>query len=297
MIDENVIAHLLFNNVEPNTFNSFIDLKVFYINPAQFNFVQLYIAQKFETFDLKQFDFEKEQPWFKHLLSNINTLKNKYLDEQLLLKSEYLQNISDRILSNTCTDEHKAWLLTRNITDKEIEKYHISSVENLSNKKVINSRINIFTRTLANIPNEYINGIIFPCIKNNSVFNIIIRNIDDTSVYIKFSNCCPEAVFFNIDHLYIPNNTVYLCEGVFDAIAIEQQGHNAVAFSSGVPYIEQLTIILILTMKYNLKLKLMFDNDVVGRKISYIIKSLCEDSVEEIPYDSNFKDPAEFFNK
>lgn len=292
MEKERLISSLLFHNVENNTFGNFLnsDLSFFGITNDEFMSNVVYVQEKLNSLNFSEFEFSSKDPWFKDKKADFNELYEKYLEERYAPKSKEIREITGILLHNELSNQNKESLLKRGLTEEEIKKYHISSVSKLdeSIKQKINAKVNIFTRTLAKT-NEYLDGVIFPCIYDAEIFNVIIRNLDEKTIpYIKFSNCCPPAVFFNIYHLY-HEQEVYLCEGVFDAIALERLGYNAVAFSAGCPYLEQLALLLSIC-KGQVKLKLMFDNDSVGRKISFIIKNLYENS-EEVSYEG--KDPWE----
>ena len=105
------------------------------------------------------------------------------------------------------------YLETRNINKEAIEKYHL------------------FIALDNNIKRLYI-----PIFKNKEVIGYIGRLIENTEQEApRYKNNTGTIEIFNSDYLkekVLQEEKIYICEGIFDAISIEEQGKKAISLNS-----------------------------------------------------------------
>jgi DNA primase len=139
----------------------------------------------------------------------------------------------------------------------------------------------------------YKHKLVIPFYKSGKLVFIQGRRLDTGTP--KYINCSLPLVLFNIDKLFKlkKGDTVYVCEGVFDAMILEQNGYNAVAIlgvqgfkPEWVDRFKELNTVLCL------------DNDTAGEEETKDLASVfmskgIEVKAKELP--TEFKDVTDYF--
>lgn len=140
---------------------------------------------------------------------NENTTQNNIIPEEQ--KAEVKQYID-----TNCTPEAEQQAI-KTLSSRCIEKEIISKYKVFIGKDMMNN-----------------NRVIIPILENGEYTAYIGRAIDNTNKY-KYINSKGKMTAFNIDYIKQQpgtDKTIYICEGVFDALSLEQAGVKAIAINS-----------------------------------------------------------------
>lgn len=170
---------------------------------------------------------EAKEELFKITNTPIETLNKEKINNKInfikqepkkdIQRREDTEKIKNFVTINYNKMEYKKELIdyleTRNINKEAIEKYHL------------------FIALDNNIKRLYI-----PIFKNKEAIGYIGRLIKDTAQKVpRYKNSTGTIEIFNIDYLkekILQEEKIYICEGVFDAISIEEQGGKAISLNS-----------------------------------------------------------------
>ena len=215
--------------------------------------------------------------------SNYSTNQNRNNIQTIEIKTD-----------NEESEKTKAFILT------EIQKKNIDSVvQELSKRgigKEIAEKYNIFISNQTGKQRLYI-----PIIENNTPIAYVSRAIEETDKQ-RYKNSKGEIVPFN--RTYITEKpkekeVIYLCEGIFDALSIEEMQKKAIALNSTSntnKFIEYMKEHIQTASKYHYIL--CFDNDTAGEKATKEMKEALQElkikhQVLDIPKD--YKDINEWY--
>ncbi|MFA5271118.1 MAG: toprim domain-containing protein [Candidatus Omnitrophota bacterium] len=198
---------------------------------------------------------------------------------------------------------------TRGLREEVINKFGIFHIANTGqynairnylrkkygSKAVKASGINAFyTFASKNIP-----FVIVPCYKDGDIEYLWARRIDGINKEPKSLNLTGITMpLFNADILkkLQPNDVVFLCEGIFDAMMLEQNEFNAVAVLGANNYRPEL-----LDQLLDYDVHLCLDNDKQGRKATQDISRYFQNNhgktVQTMAWPSWAKDVTELFLK
>ena len=167
------------------------------------------------------------------------------------------------------TDNHKSWLNKRHI-DESI--FHTIDYSKLS----VQDKLDLFIYPSDHVIAEFglieVDGPAFCDYRNNQLVGIGIRNTSTNLDYVAaskytFSNF--GLFLWGFDD-YDNNDTIYIVEGVFDAIVLRKFGYNAIATSNAWPTCIQLACIV---QKYK-NIIVCLDNDLHGWCGSYMCSKI-----------------------
>ena len=157
-----------------------------------------------EEISINKFDFIKQEP------------------KKDIQRREDTEKIRNFVTTNYNKMEYKkdliSYLESRNINKEAIEKYHLFIALDNNSKRL------------------YI-----PITKNKDVVGYIGRLIEDKTQEDKkqkaprYKNSIGSIDIFNSDYLkdkILQEDKIYICEGIFDAISIEQEGQKAISLNS-----------------------------------------------------------------
>ena len=215
--------------------------------------------------------------------SNYSTNQNRNIIQTTEIKTD-----------NEETEKTKAFIL------QEIQKKNIDSVVQELSKRGISKEIaekyNIFISNQTGKQRLYI-----PIIENNTPIAYVSRAIEETDSQ-RYKNSKGEIVPFN--RIYITEKpkekeVIYLCEGIFDALSIEEMQKKAIALNSTSntnKFIEYMKEHIQTASKYHYIL--CFDNDTAGEKATKEMKEALQElkinhQVLDIPKD--YKDINEWY--
>lgn len=157
--------------------------------------------------------------------------KQEYLQGNKQVQTPTKQN-ENTTQNNIIPEEQKAKVkqyIDTNYTP-EAEQQAIKVLSSRGIEKEIISKYKIF------IGKDMMNNnrIIIPILENGEYTAYIGRAIDNTNKY-KYINSKGKMTAFNIDYIKQQpgtDKTIYICEGVFDALSLEQAGVKAIAINS-----------------------------------------------------------------
>jgi hypothetical protein len=119
-------------------------------------------------------------------------------------------------------------------------------------------------------------GIIIPLFENGKLVNCSIRKItienNGYSKTLKYTLACPDVPVWGLENI-VEDKEIWLTEGIFDMIAINKMGKNAVSCSSAMWSGIQLYQIL---QKEPSNMVIVADNDEVGLRTASILKDFFE---------------------
>ena len=144
-----------------------------------------------------------------------------------LIQEDILNNI------NNFTEEERDFLYKRKISEDIIQKYSLVGLSNIKDERKLEI-LNALTHPLMKkvLPSSGIEGggVIIPLIKDGKVINTTIRKINDVNK-LKYSTTIPDIDVWFIDEI---NNgdEVWITEGIFDAMALRENGLKSVSISA-----------------------------------------------------------------
>lgn len=211
-----------------------------------------------------------------------------------------VKKVQEKEQNNNLTREE----LERTITflQEGIKQKNIDNVMQVVNKRGISKEIadkyNMFISNQTGKLRLYI-----PIIENGKPKAYISRSIDPTD-NLRYKNSKGEIIPFNREYIKeVPEveKTIYICEGIFDALSIEEVGKKAIALNSTSnvnKFVEYIKNNMQTSSKYNYIL--CFDNDNAGHKATDEMQEALKDlkishRILEIPKD--YKDINEWYVK
>lgn len=214
---------------------------------------------------------------------------------------EDLSNLSYIFNDIKLSDVEYNFLINRGIDDEIINKYKITGLSNIKDKRIleiIGSTCHpVLNRLLSG--DEELGGILIPLFENDILVNCSIRKIgieNSTNKKLKYSLSCPDLPVWGLDDLDYKDEC-WLTEGLFDMMAIKSLGEKCVSCSSAMWSSIQLYKLLDIGLS---KINIFSDNDQVGIRTSGILKEFfIKNNIECDIYISECKDAAEhiFENK
>lgn len=182
-----------------------------------------------------------------------------------------IKGVQDEILNahkNLSGFEYE-YLINRGISNDIISKWKIGGLSNISDYKtleILNATCHPVLKTILEDGLEG-GGIIIPLIENGEFTNVAIRKLSDVGK-LKYSLAIPDLSVWGLDDVN-KGDEVWLCEGLFDMMALRSQGLKAVSVSSAMwsgPQLYQL-----LKIEPGM-INILADNDQVGKRTAKILQ-------------------------
>jgi hypothetical protein len=189
---------------------------------------------------LKIIELEKKIDFINQMFGeNIGiTLLKDDLDlecDDIIITPEDITSIQKDILNsvNVFTEQERIFLNNRNINEDIIKKYSLGGLSNITENRKLEI-INALTHPLLKkvLPTSGIEGggIIIPLIENGKVINTTIRKIVDINK-LKYCTTIPDVNIWFLNEIN-ENDEVWITEGIFDAIALKENGLKTVSISA-----------------------------------------------------------------
>lgn len=226
---------------------------------------------------VKLLDIEKKFDWCKSAFEHIENmvevdlrLLNSDANDELV-KPDQLANLSELIKSNSgrFSDSERSFLTNRHITDDIISKYNILGLSQFTDYE----QLRIIGATCHPILKSFLQdgieegGIVFPLFKNDVLINCAIRRISDVGK-LKYTLAVPDLPVWNIDNIEV-GEKIWICEGLFDMMSINNLGLKALSPSSAIWSGLQLYQLLEKKPRF---INIFCDNDRVGLKNGAVLK-------------------------
>lgn len=231
-------------------------------------------------FDINGFDLiklEQKLDWCKKLYEkdqkfveiNLNELDINASD--ITVTPEDIDLIQDQVFNahiNLSGIEYE-YLTNRGIKDSIIAEWKIGGLSNVTDIKsleVLNATCHPVLKTILEDGLDG-GGIIIPLIKDDRVVNVAIRKLSDVGK-LKYSLAIPDLSVWGLDDIN-SGDEIWICEGLFDMMALRSCGAKAVSVSSAMwsgPQLYQL-------LKSNPgKINILADGDQVGKRTAKILQ-------------------------
>ena len=247
-------------------------------------------------------DIEKKFDWCKSLYYNIEKMVEVDLslldpngDDEVVTPKQ-ISELSDLVLSNVgkFSNNENNFLTNRNIDSEIIKKYQLLGLSNFTNVehlRIIGATCHPILRTFLKDGIEE-GGIVFPLFEDSKLVNCSIRRITDVGK-LKYTLAVPDIPVWNLEGIK-EGDDICICEGIFDMIALIENGFNAVSPSSAMWSGIQLYKLL---EKKPGKIEIFCDNDRVGLKTGLVLSKFFNlFGIESKTIHSKFfKDAAEHF--
>lgn len=210
--------------------------------------------------------YEKDQ---KFVEIDIKELDINSVDIEV--RPEDISNVQDQIISahiNLSGLEYN-YLKNRGISDDIIKEWKIgglSNITNLETLEVINATCHPVLKPILEDGLEG-GGIIIPLFDNNRIVNVAIRKLSDVGK-LKYSLAVPDLPVWGLDDIN-PGDQIWICEGLFDMMALRKEGVKAASVSSAMWSGPQLYQLL---QRQPSQINILADNDQVGKRTAKILQ-------------------------
>lgn len=224
----------------------------------------------------KLMSLEKKLDWSKFFYENnqrfveIESNKLDLMSDDIIVKPEDIESLTDIILQShkELSGVELDYLLNRGITKDIIDKYKIgglSSIKDYNHLTILNATCH---PVLKPVLEDGIDGggIIIPLFDVEKLVNCAIRKLSDIGK-LKYSLACPDLPVWGIDDIE-EGDDIWICEGLFDMMALRSQGVKAVSVSSAMWSGLQLYFLLEKNPGF---INILCDKDQVGLKTGAIL--------------------------
>lgn len=282
MFTDKDLGYILYNNRSVSgVVNNFIDKT---INP----FDLIKVENQLEESKSK---FNHETRWVEVNKSELNLTNGDIIVEPNDL--EKLGNVFQELTGTFNHDEY-LYLMNRGIGENKILRWGLLGLSNFTNEReleIIGAKIHPILNGLFD-DGIGTGGIVIPLFESGKLVNCAIRRLDSSKA-LKYSLACPDIPVWGLDEIS-QDEDIWLCEGLFDMIALRSLGKLAISCSSAMWSGIQLLKVLKLKPK---TINIFSDNDSVGLRTSVILKDFFNQNYiqTKIFVSQIAKDPAEHF--
>lgn len=188
---------------------------------------------------LKLIDIEKKFDWCKSIYGNLEKMVEVDLSlldvdaDDCIISPEDLSKLTDFVKSNIgkFSEDEKSFLENRKFPMGVSRKWNflgLSNFKNMEHLEIIGATCHPILRLLLKDGIDE-GGIVQPLFENGKLVNCSIRRITDVGK-LKYTLAVPDVPVFGLED--IENEEIWICEGLFDMIALREQGLKAVSPSS-----------------------------------------------------------------
>ena len=144
-----------------------------------------------------------------------------------------LSNLSDLVLEahKNISDLERNWLNARGINNDMIDTYKLAGMSQISDHRALEVLNCTVHPLLAPILSDGLSGggILIPLFEDGKLVNCAIRKLSDVGK-LKYGLSCPDMSVWNIKN--VKSDEIFICEGLFDMMALVKQGKDAISVSS-----------------------------------------------------------------
>ena len=218
--------------------------------------------------------------------------------EDVIVKKEDISELSKLFIENigNFSDKEFDYLINRGLGEETILKWKLlglSSIKDKKNLEIIGATCHPTTKKFLEDGIES-GGIIIPLFDENEILvNCAIRKINSHKS-LKYSLASPDIPVWGLDEIDNDEQEVWLCEGLFDMMALCKMNKKSVSCSSAMWSGIQLYQLVI---KKPRVINIFSDNDEVGLRTSAILREFFQlYNIESKIFVSKVaKDPAEHY--
>jgi hypothetical protein len=257
---------------------------ILYNNRSVDGVVRHFFPNNLDPFKL--INLEKKLDWSKYFYENnqrfVEIESNKLdLDgDDITVKPEDIHSLTDIVLKshNELSGFELEYLLNRGITQDIINQYKIgglSSIKDYNHLVILNATCHPVLKPVLEDGIEG-GGIIIPLFENGELINCAIRKLSDIGK-LKYSLACPDIPVWGLGDIN-ESDEIWICEGLFDMMALRSEGKKSVSVSSAMWSGPQLYLLLEKKPGF---INILCDKDQVGMKTGAILSRFF--NVEGIP--------------
>jgi hypothetical protein len=247
---------------------------ILYNNRSVEGVVSNFISDKIDGSEL--IGIESKLDWSKSFYESnqrfieIESNKLDLTCDDIIIKPEDIHSLTDIVLGShiNLSGIELDYLINRGITEDIISKYKIGGLSNIKEYRhltVLNATCHPVLRPVLEDGIEG-GGIIIPLFEDNKLVNCAIRKISDIGK-LKYSLACPDVPVWGLDDIE-EKDEIWICEGLFDMMALRSEGKKAVSVSSAMWSGLQLYFLI---KKKPGFINILCDNDQVGMKTGAIL--------------------------
>lgn len=247
---------------------------ILYNNRSVEGVVSNFLRKEIDPFKL--IHLERKLDWSKYFYENnqrfVEIESNKLdLDgDDIIVKPEDIDSLTEIVLQshNELSGFELEYLLNRGITEDIIKKYKIgglSLIKDYNHLVILNATCHPVLKPILEDGIEG-GGIIIPLFEGGRLLNCAIRKLSDIGK-LKYSLACPDIPVWGLEDVK-EGDEIWICEGLFDMMALRSEGKKAVSVSSAMWSGLQLYFLL---EKNPGLINILCDKDQVGMKTGAIL--------------------------
>jgi hypothetical protein len=273
---------------------------ILYNNRSVSGVVKNFIDKTINPFDLIKVENQLETSKSKYekevRMIQVNKSELNLNTDDIIVKPEDLSGLTEFFKDHigSFNNDEYLYLMNRGIGEKKIIRYDLLGLSNFKERRDLEIIGASSHPILSEIFDDGIGrgGIIIPLFRDGELQNCAIRRLD-ASKSLKYSLACPDIPVWGLEGIG-EGEEIWLCEGLFDMIALHSLGKLAASCSSAMWSGIQLLKVLKLKPK---AINIFSDNDSVGLRTSAILKDFFrENHIQTKIFVSQIaKDPAEHF--
>lgn len=231
---------------------------------------------------VKVIEIENKLDWVKSIYEydtqfvEVNKSELNLDSEDIIVTKDNIESLTKKIKESIgkFSNNEKEYLYLRGIGNDVIQMWNLCGLSQITDYQ----DLVYLNATCHPILNKILNdgldagGIIIPLYEEGKLINCAIRKIgiesDGYSRTLKYSLACPDLFVWGLDDIN-HSDEIWICEGLFDMMALRQLGLKAVSVSSAIwsgPQLYQL-----LEKKPGL-INILCDKDQVGLRCGAILK-------------------------
>lgn len=249
------------------------------------------------------YDVESKIEWLQQIYQEDKYIEveNKYLNQNaddIVYNATDIDLLTDLILEANLniSDLERAWLNNRGINDELITKWKLAGLSYIKDQKALEVLNCTVHPLLSDVLEDGIEGggILIPLFnREGRLVNCAIRKISDVGK-LKYGLACPDISVWNLD--CVKSNELFITEGLFDMMALIQEGKEAISVSSAMWSGPQLLKVIEYLPK---KITIWADNDKAGLRCAKVLQRFFRMyGIEAVTIHSKLaKDASEHFTK
>lgn len=247
---------------------------ILYNNRSVDGVVKFFFNKNVDPFRLMH--LEKKLDWSKSFYEKNQRfieLESNKLDltaGDVIVKPEDIDSLTDVVLESNLniSGNELDYLINRGISRDIIDTYKIgglSFIKDYNHLTILNATCHPVLRPVLEDGIEG-GGIIIPLFENGRLVNCAIRKLSDIGK-LKYSLACPDIPVWGLNNIEV-GDEIWLCEGLFDMMALISIGKKAVSVSSAMWSGPQLYSLLEKKPGF---INILCDKDQVGMKTGAIL--------------------------
>ncbi len=219
-------------------------------------------------------DIESKIEWVQNIYQEdkIVEVEKAMIDmnaSDIFVNPSDINSLTDLILeaNKNISELERNWLNLRGIDDSLIELYKLGGVSYIKDKRALDILNCTVHPLLAPILIDGLDGggILIPLFEGEKLTNCAIRKLSDIGK-LKYGLACPDISVWNIENI---SDEVFICEGLFDMMALIKNGKKAISVSSAMWSGPQLLKVIEYHPRH---ITIWADNDQAGLRCAKVLQ-------------------------